>query len=615
MERPRRRLIVIAALDVAGYSHLMQGDELGTLSELGVIYKGLARPTLAKYCGTVIKTMGDGGLIEFDSVLDAVEWTMNFQRAMAKRNATTKREPIWVRAAIVLADVIVADQDRFGAAIGFASRMQEAAPPGGIAITHSVRWQLLGEPASAFKPAGLLTLRSIPYPVEAWMWAPPGVELPLMRPTSAQLLAPGIEGDLQHGDPRPLLVVLPYDNLTGDPHFDGVTDGAVEEITATLSRLRDIRVVARNTAYTFKGRHTDVRGLVKQLGVRYALEGSLRRSGDKLRITSQLVDAESGAHLWSGRLDGTVADTFTLQDEAATQIAGALHPTIRTIEIDRAQRRSAGGAQKTHDLALRAMPYFWAHRREDNATALSLLDQALAIDARYGLALGLKGWCLSQQVTYLWSDNPARDKAFALGFAERAAQTTEPDPLVFTTIGATMSILQIDQSRALVFIERALALDSTFAWAWTRHGYALAYSGHPTEGLKSLQHAIVLSPDDPVLFNAYAGIATCHFLLANYHEAVRWTQKSLHDRPGMVWANRLLATSAAHAGDLDLARAAVQRLLAAHPDLTTRQVAGAIHNIDGSYLDRYIHGLRLAGLPEDARPAASGTHSSAQLVD
>jgi adenylate cyclase len=610
MERPRRRLTVIAALDVAGYSGLMQGDELRTLSALGTIYKGIARPTLAKFGGTVIKTMGDGGLIEFDSVLDAVEWTMNFQRAVAKRNATTKGEKIWVRAAIVLADVIVADQDRFGAAIGFASRMQEAAPPGGIAITHSVRWQLLGEPAAAFKPAGLLTLRSIPYPVEAWMWAPPGVELPEMKPTSAQLLAPGMEGDNRHGDPRPLLVVLPFDNLTGDPGFEGVVDGAVEEITATLARVRDVRVVARNTAYTYKGRPTDVRLLVKQLGARYVVEGSLRRSGERLRITAQLIDAESGAHLWSGRTDGTTSDTFALQDDVATHIAGALHPVIRSVEIEKAQSRTSG-TPKVRDLTLRAMPYFWAHRREDNAMALTLLDEALAVDGRYGLALGLKGWCLSQQVTYLWSDNPARDKAFALGFAERAANTAEPDPLVFTTIGATLSILQVDQSRPLVFIERALALDATFAWAWTRQGYAFAYSGRPRDGLRSLQHAIALSPDDPVLFNAYAGMATCHFILGNYEEAVRWTQRSLHDRPGMVWANRLLATAAAHAGDLDLARSAVQRLLAAHPDLTIRHVVGAIHNIDGAYLDRYVQGLKLAGLPEESRPHAAPSPTAA----
>lgn len=613
MERPRRRLTVIAALDVAGYSTLMQGDELRTLAELGLIYKGIARPTLAKFGGTVIKTMGDGGLIEFDSVLDAVEWTMNFQRAMAKRNAATKHDPILVRAAIVLADVIIADEDRFGAAIGFASRMQEAAPPGGIAITHSVRWQLLGDPAAEFKPAGLLTLRSIPYPVEAWMWAPPGIDLPEMKPTSSQLLAPGMEADHEHGDPRPLLVVLPFDNLTGEAAFEGVTDGAVEEITAALSRLRDIRVVARNTAYTYKGRPTDVRALVKQLGVRYVVEGSLRRSGDRLRVMAQLINAESGAHLWSGRTDGSTDDTFSLQDAIASHIAGALHPVVRSVEIERAQRSK--GSNRVHDLTLRAMPYFWAHRREDNATALGLLDEALAVDARYGLALGLKGWCLSQQVTYLWSDNPARDKAFALGFAERAAQTAEPDPMVFTTIGATLSILQLDQARALVFIDRALALDSTFPWAWTRQGYAHAYSGRPVEGLRSLQHAIDLSPEDPILFNAYAGIATCHFIMGNFDETVRWTQKSLHDRPGMVWANRLLATAAAHAGDLDLARSAVQRLLAAHPDLTIRHVVSAIHNIEGPYLDRYVQGLRLAGLPDEVRAAAAPVQASSLLVE
>src|SRR6185312_13756833 len=252
--------------------------------------------------------------------------------------------------------------------------------------------------------------------------------------------------------------------------------------------------------------------------------------------------------------------------------AGALHPALRRAEIERAQRTcdTGTGPSRAHDLVLRALPYFWAHQREDNAKALRLLDEALAIDPRYGLALGLKGWCLSQQVTYLWSDNIARDKAFGLGFAERAAHTAEPDPMVFTTIGATLSILQVDQSRALVFIERALALDSTFAWAWTRRGYALAYSGRPAEGLVSLERALTLSPDDPVLFNVYAGMATCHFLLGNYAETVRLTQKSLNDRPGMVWANRLLATAAAHAGDLDLARAAAQRLMDAHPHLTIR---------------------------------------------
>ncbi|MDQ0474994.1 tetratricopeptide repeat protein [Labrys wisconsinensis] len=605
MERARRRLTVLVALDVAGYSSLIRGHEVRTLSELGVIYRRLGLETLPKFAGTVIKTMGDGALVEFESVLDAVEWTMGFQSAMARRNAARRRAPIWVRAAIVLADVIVADTDRFGAAIGFATRMQEVSPPGGIAITHSVRWQLIGEPATAFKPAGLFTLRSVPYPVEAWMWAPPGVALPEMRPTSAQLLAPDLEGDTHLGDPRPLLVILPFDNLTGDPALEPIADGAVEEITATLARLRDIRVVARNTAYTYKGRATDVRALVRQIGVRYVVEGSLRGSRDRLRITAQFIEAEGGAHLWSGRIDGTAADALTLQDDIATRIAGALHPIIRSAEIARAQAQ-AGGERLTRSLTLRAMPYFWAHRREDNARALELLTQALAVDARHGLALGLKGWCLAQHVAYMWSDNPARDKALAIGFAERAAQTTEPDALVFTTIGATLSLLQVDQSRPLQFIERALTLDPTFAWAWTRQGYALAYSGKPREGIRALEHAVALSPDDPVLFNAFGGLGTCHFILEDYAAAIHWAQKALNDRPGMVWANRLLATSAAHAGDLDLARSAAQQLFAAHPDLSIRRMIDSIHNLDGPYLDRFLDGLRLAGIPEESRSAEGG---------
>jgi adenylate cyclase len=597
MERPRRRLTVITALDAAGYSELVRDDELRTLSELGTIYKNFIRRTLPKYNGKIIKTMGDGALIEFESVLDAVEWTMSFQLAMARRNRLTKHKPIVVRAAVVLADVIIADDDRLGAAVGFAERMQEAAPPGGIAITHSVRWQLVGEPATVFKPAGLATLRSIPFPVETWVWAPPGVELPELRPTSSQMLAPRGETDHARHDPRPLVVVLPFDDLSADASIASLTDGVVEEITATLSRLRDIRVVARSSAFTYKGRAVDVRKLTRELGVRYILEGSVRKAGNRLRVTAQFIEAESGAHLWSGRTDGEIDDIFLLQDNAASQIAGALQSRIRFSEIERAQR-SASGSNRTRDLTLKAMPFFWTHRREDNAAALALLDEALAADARYGLALGLKGWCLSQQVTYLWSDNPTQDRALGLGFAERAAQTTDPDPLVFTAIGATLSILQEDQSRALMFIERALALDSTLSWAWTRLGYAQAYCGRAGEGLRSLDRAIALGPDDPILFNAFAGVATCHFMLGDYGEAVRWAQKALHGRPGMVWANRLLATSAAHAGDTTMARDAIAKLLAAHPALTVKDVVAAIHNAGNNYRERYADGLRQAGLPD-----------------
>ncbi|WP_336801629.1 adenylate/guanylate cyclase domain-containing protein [Kaistia sp. MMO-174] len=540
MARPRRRLTVIAALDVVGYSELIQRDELGAIREMRAIYRSLVRPTIPRFGAHIIKTMGDGGLIEFPSVLDAVEWTMAFQNGMAARNATRGRPPIEVRAAIVLADLILTEDDRFGAAIGFAMRLQAAAPPGGIAITHSVRWQLLGEPAAAFKPAGFLSLRS---------------------------------------------------------DHEAFADGVVEEMTATLSRVRDIRVVARNSAFTYKGKPTDVRSLGRDLGVRYVIEGSVRQAGETLRVTAQLVEAETGAHLWSGRKDGTVHDPLTLQDEVATLVAGALRPAIRAAEIERV-RRKATETLKTHELVLQAMPHFWAHRREDNAAALALLQKALLADPRSSAAISLKGWCLSQQITYLWSDDPAADRAEAIALAELAAELGEPDPLVLTAIGATFSILNTDQSRALQFIERAIALDSTFAWAWTRLGYAQAYSERPELGIESFEKAIALSPEDPIQFNAFAGIATCHFLLGNYAEAAHWAGQSLHGRPGMVWAYRLQATSAALAGQTTLARNAVRRLLAESPGLTVAGVRDGIKNLAGPQLDRYMEGLKLAGLPE-----------------
>ncbi|WEK50398.1 MAG: hypothetical protein P0Y66_22635 [Candidatus Kaistia colombiensis] len=602
MARPRRRLTVIAALDVVGYSELIQRDELGAIREMRAIYRSLVRSTIPRYGAHIIKTMGDGGLIEFPSVLDAVEWTMAFQNGMAARNATRGRPPIEVRAAIVLADLILTEDDRFGAAIGFAMRLQAAAPPGGIAITHSVRWQLLGDPAAAFKPAGFLSLRSIPYPVEAWFWMPEGKPMPRLVPTAGQTLTPGSLAvpplkPVEQPDLRPLTVVLPFDDLSPRSDHEAFADGVVEEMTATLSRVRDIRVVARNSAFTYKGKPTDVRSLGRDLGVRYVIEGSVRQAGEVLRVTAQLVEAETGAHLWSGRKDGTVHDPLTLQDEVATLVAGALRPAIRAAEIERIKRKAAE-TLKTHELVLQAMPHFWAHRREDNAAALALLEKALATEPRSAAALSLKGWCLSQQITYLWSDDPARERAQAIALAETAAELGEPDPLVLTAIGATFSILNTDQSLALQFIERAIALDSTFAWAWTRLGYAQAYSERPEVGIESFEKAIALSPEDPIQFNAFAGIATCHFLLGNYAEAAHWAAQSLHGRPGMVWAYRLLATSAALAGQASLARNAVRRLLGENPTLTLAGVRAGIQNLAGPPLDRYMEGLKLAGLPE-----------------
>lgn len=595
MERPRRRLSVIVCLDIAGYSAMLQADELRTVTAIEQGYRRLVQSTLKRFGGRTIKTMGDGALIEFESAYDAVAWTVRIQTLLARHNASTQGTPMHVRAAIALADVIVTDEDRFGAAIGFVTRLQEAAPQGGIAITHSVRWQLPEKLAASFHCVGQLNLRSIPYAVESWLWAPRGIAVPSPHPL---LAAPAGSEAPPAEDPRPMLVVLPFDNLSGSPCGEAIADGVVEEITATLSHHRDIRVAARNTAFSFKGRHMDVRDLARQLGVRYVLEGSLRRGGDRLRVTGQLIDATGGAHLWSGRFDGDIADILGFQDGAATAIAGAMHPAIRRAEIERAQRREGEGGGGVHDIVLRALPFFWTHRREDNARALSLLDEALAIAPRHGAALALKGWCLSQQVTYLWSDNGCRDRAQALAAAELAAETADPGAMILTAVGATLSILNVDQSRALTFIERALALDSTFSWAWTRHGYALAYAGRAREGLASFERALSLSPEDPALFNAYAGIATCHFVLGDYAEAVRFVQKALYGRPGMIWANRLLAAAAAHAGDLALARTAAQRLLEHHPEATVRQLIAAIHDIDGHYVDRYAEGLRLAGVPD-----------------
>ncbi|MFN8830333.1 MAG: adenylate/guanylate cyclase domain-containing protein [Labrys sp. (in: a-proteobacteria)] len=591
MKRPLRRLTVIVALDIAGYTAMLRADEIGTLDDVRAIYDDIAKRSLHRYGATIIKTMGDGAIIEFESVLDAVEWTMGFQRMMAARNAEPGRRIINIRAAIVLADVIVTGDDRFGTALAFAARLQEQAPPGGILITHSVRWQLVGETVTHFRRLDPISLRSFDQPMEVFVWAPEGVRLP---PAATPVEAP------RHAaDGLPSIVVLPFDAMSDDPTVLPAADGAVEELTATLSRTREFLVVARNSAYAFRNRPTDVRTLGNELGVSYVIEGSVRKSGQTLRVTVQLIDATTGAHVWSGRIDGTTEDVFALQDAVAQRVVGAVQPAIRAAEIERAKRKSIE-EMEARDLILRAMPSFWAHRRDDNLVAMATLEQALALEPTNTLALALLGWCLGQQVTYLWSNDIVRDKARALALADEAARLATNDAVVFTAIGATLSILSVDQTRALAFIDRALMLDPNFAWAWTRAGYAQAYSGRPAEGARSFQRAIELSPEDPIHFNAHAGLGICRFLLGDYRGAVEAARRAINDRPGMIWANRLLATSAAHLGDRATATAAVAALLAEHPGLTVQDVAEGIHNLAGADLARYLDGLRLAGLPDRA---------------
>lgn len=612
MRRAPRKLTVLASLDVAGYSRLVESDERGTLVDLARIRRNILRPSVVRHSGDLFKTMGDGALIEFPSVEDAVEWAIEFQARMAKFNATRSGDPIRGRLGIALADVFVQGEDRFGAAVGFVVRLQEVAPPGGIAITHSVRWQLGRELAAQFNQNQWVELKGkTDEHFEIWTWtgvSPDGEAEPLRfgygyRRLSDEEAVPAVveappPEPVPPSSEQPSIVVLPFDNMTGDPGADPMIDGVIEEITASLSRVRDFTVIARNSAYAYKNRRTDVREVSSQLGVRYLVEGSLRKSGNRVRVTSQLIDAATGTHLWADSFDGVVEDIFDFEDEIATKVTGALRPSIWDAEIALARRKRAGDTV-AYDLVLRSLPHLWAHRRDDNAEAIRLLDEAMRVDPDYARAKAIAAWARAQHVVYNWSDDLDRIREEGDRLISEAAPVVGDDPTALTALATATMLLFGDVDRARVFTDHALALDPNNAWAYTRRGFVEAYSGDPEVAQACFDKAIALSPLDPFSFNGYIGIGFARFAAGDSAGAVEWARRALGAKVGSTWAYRDLAAFLAISGDIDAARASLDRFVESRPDITVSQIADAMQFVQPAVLSRYLEGLRLAGLPED----------------
>ena len=609
MRPPPRKLTVLASLDVAGYTRLVEADERGTLTELATIRRRVLRPTLATHNGNLFKTMGDGGLVEFPNVEDSVRWAIAFQAAMADRNAGHGEAAIQVRLGIALADVFVQGNDRFGAAVGFVVRLQQAAPPGGIAITHSVRWQLARNLAQTFAHIERVVLKGIEEPIEMWVWTPAGpqpgastgrygYQIPDHDRPAPPPAAPVATPPAQPPSTHPSIAVLPFDNMSGDPTANSIADGLVEEITATLSRIRDFTVIARNSAYAaYRDKTGDLRQVSRKLGVRYVMEGSLRKAGDRVRVTAQLIDAESGIHLWADSYDGVVDNIFDFEDQIAEQVAGALHPSIRAAEIEQARRKRPDSVA-AYDLVLRAMPHLWTHRAEANAEAIRLLDEAHRIDPDYGRASAFAAWARAQQVVYNWADDIAAMRAEGDRLIALAADTVSDDPTALCALSTATMLLFADLDRAQSFVDRALLLDPNLAWGWARRGFLNIYRGQPQEGVACFERAIRLSPLDPFSFNCYIGLGLARFASGQPAEAVEWTRRAMREKVGLTWAYRDLAAFLGAAGKIDEARDAAVKLRQTHRHVTVAEVADALRFMEPSLLARYLDGLRMAGLPE-----------------
>jgi adenylate cyclase len=608
-ERVERRLAAVLAADIAGYSRLMGRDEERTLAQLKAFRKTVVDPGIATHRGRIVKTTGDGMLVEFASAVDAARCAVQVQQEMAHRNVDVPPElRIEFRIGIHVGDIIIDDNDIFGDGVNIAARLEGIAEPGGVCISDDAHRQIRGKIDIPFDDIGEQTLKNITEPMRAWHMrisgdaapAIPASPIPVqdlsVQDLSVQDLAVQIPAVQNLALPdKPSIVVLPFDNMSAEPGQDYLADGIVEAITAALSCIRSFFVIARSSAFTYKGRPTNARDIGRELGVAYLLEGSVQKAGNRLRIIVQLIETEGGAHVWSSRFDGALDEFFDLEDRITEQVAGALQPSIRIAEIERSRRKRPQDLG-SYDYTMRAMPHVWALEKEESTKALELLEKALAIDPQYPLALSLAGWCHAQRSVYNWADDIIASQAMARSLAERAAEMSGDDPVILAVLGAVHTFVR-NFGTARVLLNRAVALDPNAAWGWSRLGWLEVYADQPQKALVNFERALRLSPIDPMNFNNYAGLGSAHEVAQEYDKAAAHYRRALAERPNAVWIYRNLASSLAGAGRIEEARQAFAVMMRGYPDLTVSKFKQAMV-FSTPVLDRMGEDLRKLGLPD-----------------
>jgi TolB-like protein/class 3 adenylate cyclase len=550
-ERVERRLAAILAADVAGYSRLMGRDEAGTLARLRAHRRELIDPKIVEHKGRIVKTTGDGILIEFPSVVEAVACAVAVQRGMGERNARTAEEQrIVFRVGVNLGDVIVEGDDIHGDGVNVAARLESVAAPGGISVSAIVHDQVRDRLDLTFDDMGEQSLKNIARPLRVYRVRLDAAITPKITQTET--------GPMLALPDKPSIAVLAFTNMSGDPEQEYFADGMVEEIITALSRITWLFVIARNSSFTYKGQSPDVKQVGRELGVRYVLEGSVRKGGGRVRITAQLIDAETGTHLWADRFDGSLEDVFDLQDKIATSVAGIIEPALQAAESRRSANRPTNDLT-AYDLYLRALASFYPVTRERLITALGLIEQAIAIDPYYGPALS---WAAVYQLRLIsdgWTEEPATNRRKGADLARRALQVGGNDPGVLVNAALVLAQFGEDIGAMIGLVDRALALNPSFARGWFRSGLIRVYSGQFDLAIEHLQTSLRLSPRERV-GAPIQWIGMAYFFKRQFDEAASRLLLSVQDNPGSPTPYRALAACYAHMGHLDEARLTVAKV-------------------------------------------------------
>jgi adenylate cyclase len=578
-----RRLAAILAADVAGYSRLMGEDEEGTLARLKALRREVADPKIKEHHGRIVKTTGDGLLLEFASVVDAVRCAVEVQREMAERNADVPPDRrLELRMGINVGDIIKDGRDIFGDGVNVAARLEALAEPGGICVSRMVRDQVRDKLAFSFEDLGEQQVKNIARPVRVHR-----VLLSTQSGPSKPLVAAATKPSLALPD-KPSIAVLPFQNMSGDPEQEYFADGMVEEIITALSRIRWLFVIARNSSFTYKGQSVDVKQVGLELGVRYVLEGSVRKSGQRVRITGQLIDAITGTHLWADRFDGSLEDIFELQDKVAISVAGVIEPTLQAVEIRRSVERPTSDLT-AYDLYLRALSHLYTWTKADTHKAFDLLVKAIEHDPHYGPALGLVADCHHYFHVNGWTDDPEINRHEGIDVARQALLFASDDPGVLGRAAYTLAYFGEDIDAAIELVDRALALNPSFARGWVISGWLRLWAGKPELAISHFETSLRLSPHAR-RSGTFMAIGVGHFFARQFGEAAAMLLRSLQEHAGWAPTYRFLAACYAHMGRLDEARETIERLKTVTPVV----VPNAIHWRIPEHRELFLSGLRLA---------------------
>jgi adenylate cyclase len=588
-----RRLAAVLAADVAGYSRLMGRDEESTLANLKSFRKTLVDPAIAAHRGRIVKTTGDGVLVEFASAVDAARCAVELQRGMAAQNADVPQDVrIEFRIGIHVGDIIIDDNDIFGDGVNIAARLEGIAEPGGVCISDDAQRQIRGKVDIAFEDIGLQTLKNIAQPMRAWRMQIGDISASVapnkVSPASSQPLALS---------DKPSIAVLPFENMSGDPEQEYFADGMVEDIITGLSRSKSLFVIARQSTFTYKGKAVDIKQVGRELGVRYVLEGSVRKSGNRVRITGQLIDAAAGTHLWADRFDSQLEDIFDLQDRVTGSVIGAISPQLERAEIARAQRKPTESLQ-AYDYYLRAAASLYRFTREETNEALKLTKIASDLDPEFALSYALGAQCYIQIKAFGWSTDAAEEIAETRRLARRAIELDKDDPSVLARAGFALAAVVGEVEEGAALLSRAINLDPNQTTARYWRGWIHIYLGEVDAAIEQFQVALRLNPLDPRIFAVQTGLAWAHFLAGRNEDASTWAATAVRQQPNYLSGQRAMMACHAMSGRLEEAREVCARALQLDPTQRISGIKDRVRLSRAQDIERLAQAYRIAGMPE-----------------